>query len=99
MKVDGATVEYEDGVLVIRIPFKKILDTKKIEVRTERIFLTQRERQTLKGIMELKRNKEIANDLNISERTVKYHVSELLRKFGVRGRIDLLTVKVEGERG
>lgn len=34
-------------------------------------------------------NKEIANSLNLSERTVKFHISSLLAKFCVRGRIDL----------
>jgi DNA-binding CsgD family transcriptional regulator len=36
------------------------------------------------------KNKEIALRLNISERTVKFHVSNLLAKFGVRRRADLI---------
>jgi hypothetical protein len=35
-------------------------------------------------------NKEIAADLNLSERTVKFHVSSLLAKFRVRGRLELV---------
>jgi DNA-binding NarL/FixJ family response regulator len=35
-------------------------------------------------------NKEIASRFNISERTVKFHVSNLLSKFGVRRRADLI---------
>ena len=35
-------------------------------------------------------NKEIASDLNLSERTVKFHVSSLLAKFRVRGRMELV---------
>jgi Bacterial regulatory proteins, luxR family len=34
-------------------------------------------------------NKEIAASLNLSERTVKFHVSSLLIKFRVRGRMEL----------
>jgi DNA-binding CsgD family transcriptional regulator len=34
-------------------------------------------------------NIEIAVDLGISPLTVKWHVSELLRKFGMRGRLQL----------
>jgi DNA-binding NarL/FixJ family response regulator len=30
-------------------------------------------------------NRQIANKLHISERTVKFHVSTVLNKFGVRG--------------
>ena len=36
------------------------------------------------------RNKEIAATLNLSERTVKFHVSSLLSKFRVRGRMELV---------
>jgi DNA-binding NarL/FixJ family response regulator len=32
----------------------------------------------------------IAASLNLSERTVKFHVSSLLTKFRVRGRMELL---------
>lgn len=35
-------------------------------------------------------NKEIAASLNLSERTVKFHVSSLLSKFRVRGRMELV---------
>jgi Bacterial regulatory proteins, luxR family len=35
-------------------------------------------------------NKEIGSRLNISERTVKFHVSNILSKFGVRRRADLI---------
>jgi hypothetical protein len=35
-------------------------------------------------------NKEIAATLNLSERTVKFHVSSLLAKFRVRGRMELV---------
>jgi DNA-binding NarL/FixJ family response regulator len=34
-------------------------------------------------------NKEIADSLHMSERTVKFHVSSLLAKYGVRGRMAL----------
>jgi hypothetical protein len=35
-------------------------------------------------------NKEIAANLNLSERTIKFHVSSLLAKFRVRGRMELV---------
>jgi DNA-binding NarL/FixJ family response regulator len=40
-------------------------------------------------------NKEIANKLNISERTVKFHVSNLLEKHGVRRRADLIVMRFQ----
>jgi DNA-binding CsgD family transcriptional regulator len=54
------------------------------------IKLTRREEETLGGIMRSQSNKEIAATLNLSERTVKFHVSSLLSKFGVRGRMELV---------
>ena len=44
----------------------------------------------LDSLLENLANKEIASKLNISERTVKFHVSNLLSKFGVRRRADLI---------
>jgi DNA-binding NarL/FixJ family response regulator len=35
-------------------------------------------------------NKEIAYQLNISERTAKFHVSNVLRKLGIENRRNLL---------
>jgi DNA-binding NarL/FixJ family response regulator len=52
--------------------------------------LSRREREVLDSLLENVSNKEIASKLNISERTVKFHVSKLLSKFGVRRRADLI---------
>jgi len=52
--------------------------------------LSRREQEVLDALLENQANKEIANHLNISERTVKFHVSNLLSKFGVRRRADLI---------
>lgn len=51
--------------------------------------VTRREGDVLSGIMRTLANKEIAKSLNVSERTVKFHVSSLLAKYGVRGRMAL----------
>jgi len=55
-----------------------------------RIKLTRREEEVLSGLMKSLANKEIAATLNLSERTVKFHVSSLLAKFQVRGRMELV---------
>jgi DNA-binding NarL/FixJ family response regulator len=52
--------------------------------------LTRRERQVLEAVLDNLSNKEIARRLNMSERTAKFHVSNLLVKHGVRRRADLL---------
>lgn len=52
--------------------------------------LSRREQEVLSGLLENLANKEVAERLHISERTVKFHVSNLLAKFGVRRRADLI---------
>jgi len=48
--------------------------------------LTSREAQVLQLLFRHLRNKEIAHQLSISERTAKFHVSNLLRKLGLENR-------------
>jgi DNA-binding CsgD family transcriptional regulator len=57
---------------------------------TSPVKLTRREEEVLGGVMRSLANKEIAASLNLSERTVKFHVSSLLAKFRVRGRMELV---------
>ncbi len=52
--------------------------------------LSPRERQVLDALLENLSNKEIGGKLNISERTVKFHVSSILEKYKVRRRADLI---------
>ena len=52
-------------------------------------ILSQREQQVL-GLVRLRKcNKEIGWELHIAERTVKFHVTSLLRKLGAQSRYDL----------
>ena len=52
--------------------------------------LTSRELEVLRLLMRGLQNKEIAAELVVTERTVKFHVSSLLAKFKVRGRLELM---------
>ena len=52
--------------------------------------LTQRELEVLRWLALGKTNKEIAVALNITQRTVKFHVSAILRKLGVGNRTEAL---------
>jgi DNA-binding NarL/FixJ family response regulator len=54
--------------------------------------LSRRESEVMESLMLNLSNKEIASKLNISERTVKFHVSNLLAKHGVRRRADLIVL-------
>jgi DNA-binding CsgD family transcriptional regulator len=67
---------------------EKLLEAGK-SVRSQ-VKLTRREEEVLSGLMKSLANKEIASNLNLSERTIKFHVSSLLAKFRVRGRMELV---------
>jgi DNA-binding NarL/FixJ family response regulator len=54
------------------------------------VKLTRREKEVLDGVLRSLANKEIACELNLSERTVKFHVSSLLSKFKVHSRMELM---------
>lgn len=49
--------------------------------------LTATEREVLNRIALEMTNKEIAQDLAISQRTVEYHITSITQKFGVKSRI------------
>jgi DNA-binding NarL/FixJ family response regulator len=54
------------------------------------VDISRREREVLDLLLDNLANKEIASKLFVSERTVKFHVSNLLSKFGVQRRADLI---------
>jgi DNA-binding CsgD family transcriptional regulator len=54
------------------------------------VALSRREREVLGAVSNNLANKEIASRLCLSERTVKFHVSSLLAKFGVNRRGELV---------
>ena len=51
--------------------------------------LSPRQMEILLSVIRNRANKEIASRLNITVRTVKFHISSLLNKFGVDNRTDL----------
>jgi DNA-binding NarL/FixJ family response regulator len=50
--------------------------------------LTERERQILEGVANGDSNKEIAAHLQLSEKTVKHHMTNILQKLQVRNRVE-----------
>src|SRR2546429_6686032 len=57
--------------------------------------LTAREGQVLQLLFRHLTNKEIAHQLNICERTAKFHVSNVLRKFGIENRSEEHTSELQ----
>lgn len=60
-------------------------------------ILTSREKQVFELLVLNKSTKEIAEELNISEKTVRNHISNAMQKLGVKGRasavVELLKLK------
>jgi DNA-binding NarL/FixJ family response regulator len=65
---------------------KTMLDRQLLEGQS----LTAREGQVLQLLFRHLTNKEIAQQLNISERTARFHVSNVLSKLGLENRRNLL---------
>lgn len=49
-------------------------------------ILTKREKDVFVLLIKNKSTKEIANELNISEKTVRNHISNAMQKLGCKGR-------------
>ncbi len=59
------------------------------------VHLTAREQQVLVLLAQGDRNKEIALRLRLRERTVKFHVANVLQKLGVQSRTEALRRALE----
>ena len=57
--------------------------------------LTSREKEVLALLKEGKTNKEIAQTLYISEKTVKSHMNSIFRKFNVNGRLQAIVYAIK----
>jgi len=57
--------------------------------------LTEREMEVLKCLAQGRSNKEIAAQLTISERTVKFHMSSILGKLNATNRTEALTLAAQ----
>ena len=73
-------------LLVFVQQMKTLLDTQLVAGQS----LTARESQVLQLLFRRLTNKEIAYQLNISERTAKFHASNILSKLGLENRRNLL---------
>ena len=49
-------------------------------------ILTKREKKVFELLIKNNSTKDIANILNISEKTVRNHISNVIQKLGVKGR-------------
>ena len=99
--VDGYILNIADKEEFIYI-VKKILNGKKFydsellqysipkNKATNEIYLTNREKNVLSYVCKGLSNKDIANELNVTDYTIKKHVSSILSKLNLRNRQDLI---------
>jgi DNA-binding NarL/FixJ family response regulator len=89
----------EPGNFAILVPVEKVL-ANRLESRAKELLeegrtvanpaaLSPRQQEILHSILCNHANKEIASKLNITVRTVKFHISTLLNKFGAENRSEL----------
>ncbi|MEM1256221.1 MAG: response regulator transcription factor [Cyanobacteria bacterium P01_H01_bin.21] len=67
----------------------------KLAAHMERPDLSDREREVVELMTQGKSNKAIAKALDVSENTVKYHVTNLMAKLGVRDRTHAVVVALK----
>ncbi|HPT50352.1 MAG TPA: response regulator transcription factor [Accumulibacter sp.] len=92
----AATVVENGGMWIGQALMKRLLSTTtsllKQRPATNEVWrdtLTAREQDVALAVARGASNKEIARQFNITERTVKFHVSALLEKLGARDRLQL----------
>lgn len=59
--------------------------------------LSRQQQQVVEAILAGCSNKEIAQEMSISERTVKYHLTRIFEKFGVSGRMELASFSLKNK--
>src|SRR2546426_8931362 len=62
----------------------------KLEAEVARLGLTRREMQVIGALVDGQTNKDIAATFNISEYTVKHHLTNIYDKLGVYNRVELV---------
>ncbi len=61
-----------------------------MDTNTTLKLLSKREQDIYRLLLKGLPNKRISNEIHISERTVKYHCSNIYTKLGVRNRYELM---------
>jgi FixJ family two-component response regulator len=94
---DFLTKPVDDTELLAAIQEALATDSqrRRIQIERERVAerladLTERERQVLEHVIAGRLNKQIAADLGMVERTVKFHRGNLMRKTGARSVAELV---------
>jgi DNA-binding NarL/FixJ family response regulator len=61
--------------------------------------LTKRELEILKLVQRGRRNREIAHEMRIEEKTVKNHINNIYSKLGIASRVEAMAARLHGPEG
>jgi DNA-binding NarL/FixJ family response regulator len=75
----------------------KVLSPKQKENSSFLKLLSEREKEVLREIAKGKNNKAIAEELFISEKTVKNHLTNILTKLNIEDRMKLIVAALKKE--
>ena len=86
--------------MVLDITHRKIAEelARKADVAQAKLaMLSERERDVFALVVEGLMNKVVARRLDVSEKTVERHRSNLMKKLGVRGVAELVRIAMDAE--
>jgi DNA-binding NarL/FixJ family response regulator len=86
-------VVYAGGSLLEPVVASKLLRQVRHPAASD-VRVTPRELEVLRLVARGRQNKEIARDLAVTERTVKFHLSALMRKLGVSNRVEAVSTAI-----
>ena len=89
----------DDGQLAYFLGSQMAIDdsgANRHDLARERVdALSRRQRQILEALAKGRLNKQIANDIGLTERTVKMHRAALLKALGVRTVAEAIRIAIE----
>jgi DNA-binding NarL/FixJ family response regulator len=94
---NAVRVVHQGGSLLQPVVASRLLDRLAANESSAGQFeeLTPREQEVLTLLAQGMQNKEIAADLLIAERTVKFHITSILAKLGAGNRTEAVTVALQ----
>ncbi|MDR7071924.1 response regulator transcription factor [Fictibacillus barbaricus] len=97
--VDAIKAVYRGESMITPRMTKKLVNIhlQQTQVKREDSNLTEREQEVLIGLVEGLSNKEIAEKLFISDKTVKIHVSKIFKKLEVKSRSQAVIYAVQNQ--
>lgn len=85
-----ARIMHDENFVCTTITTQVLHNLKESNNRAHNIHLTDREKEVLEHLIKMDSNKSIADQLNISELTVKTHRKNIMKKFGSKNLLSLV---------